>query len=94
MFLSRPAKKYIRKRRSRESVESPAKFNRRSKFQIEIEQDSGDAIGESDGTIFRILNKLGPQGKFFLTSIDITTLCEPYLLDIFFTNSKSLKFCS
>ena len=71
MFLSRPAKKYIRKRRSRKAVESPVKFNRRSKFQIEIEQDSGDAIGESDGTIFRVLNKLGPQGKFFLVSIVI-----------------------
>ena len=71
MFLSRPPKTYIRKRRSRESVEPSVKFNRRSKFQIEIEQDSDDAVDESVGAIFRVLNKLGPQGKFFLTSIII-----------------------
>jgi mono/diheme cytochrome c family protein len=71
MFLSRPPKKYIRKRRSWESVESSVKFNRRSKIQIEIEQDSSEDIGEPGGAIFRVVNKLGPQGKFFLASIVI-----------------------
>jgi mono/diheme cytochrome c family protein len=71
MFLSRPPKKYSRKRRSRESVESSVKFNRRSKIQIEIEQDSSEDIGEPGGAIFRVVNKLGPQGKFFLASIVI-----------------------
>jgi len=71
MFLSRPPKKYSRKRRSRESVESSVKFNRRSKIQIEIEQDSSEDIGEPGGAIFRVVNKLGPQGKYFLASIVI-----------------------
>jgi mono/diheme cytochrome c family protein len=76
MFLSRPTKKYIRKRPSRRSVGSAVKFNRRIKFQIEIEmeQDSIETKIAPDGTIFRVLNKLGPQGKFFLASIVIAMI--------------------